>query len=543
MHCLFDESFLYQELEFYFGGTGYRCPEELNLFVTIPFGWIDSDFVTEQDMVSVENYLLSLFHLEISQLNEEYKNNKKDSREKPRVEVQNADEKILHRNGLVFLKDEKKFVLKVRYGVPLVNALSVNGKAAARSISEILERIKAVKDLIDIEELKKRIVLFREQLYIRNFIKENGYVSFVADGSVLPRENGTFSPLPSAKPFFSPEEIRISINISEEKVITGMAIKKGVTVITGGGYSGKSTLMRAIESGIYNHVIGDGREYVLTENNAMEIYAEEGRPVRNLNISPFFKSIYGSETVGNFTTEVASGSVSQAANVVEAVQNGSKLLLIDEDKSATNFMIRDENMRKLIKGDPMIPYTDRVRELVEKNGVSSILVIGSLSEYLSYADEVILMENFEASCITGRLSELSLSKVSMPEREANWKEEERKFGISSRTRGQEFLYFKSVITENARKIVLDDFSTDITYLTAIETDDQLALIAKVLSDFLCTDEGHTTKDLVNELLIKNIYRQDGEAFYSEVRAIDIINCLNRIRECGNQQFFADTLHF
>lgn len=541
LHRLFDEYYQYQELEFYFGGIGYRKPEELNLFVKIPFGWDAYMCVKEQEMVSVENYLLSLFNSEIYKLKESYKNNKKELREKPRVEIQKTDEKVLYRNGLIFLKNENKFLLKIRYGVPLINATSVNGKLAARSISEILECIRFVKETIDIGELNERLTLFREQLLIRDFINKNGYVSFVADGSILPRENGTVFPMKDAEKFFSPKEMRVSIKVSDQKEITGMAIKKGVTVITGGGYSGKSTLMRAIESGIYNHVLGDGREYILTEINAMEIYAEEGRPIRNLNISPFFTYICGSESVDNFSTEAASGSVSQAANVVEAVQNGSKLLLIDEDKSATNFMIRDENMRKLIKGDPMIPYTDRVRELVESNGVSTILVIGSLSEYLSYADEVILMDNFEASCITSRMSDLLLPQVRTQKKAANWKEE-RSFRIRPSFQGKDYLFFKSVITENARKIVLDDFSTDITYLTSIESDGQLALIAKVLSDFLCMNEELTTKELISILLSKNIIRQEGEAFYSEVRVIDIINCLNRIRKCGNQELFVDTLY-
>jgi hypothetical protein len=184
-----------------------------------------------------------------------------------------------------------------------------------------------------------------------------------------------------------------------------MGIRRGVTVITGGGYSGKSTVLNAIAAGIYNHVAGDGRELCITDDSAATITAEDGRAVSCLNISPFIKWIPGGDTK-EFTTHHASGSTSQAANIMEAIDGGTALLLIDEDRSATNFMIRDANMKRLIKKEPITPFTDRVRELA-KNGVSAIVVIGGSSEYLAVADKIYMMEEFAISDATARAKSIT----------------------------------------------------------------------------------------------------------------------------------------
>ena len=187
--------------------------------------------------------------------------------------------------------------------------------------------------------------------------------------------------------------------------VRGMGISRGVTVITGGGYSGKSTVLDAIAEGVYNHVSGDGRELCITDETAVSIAAEDGRSVTNLNISPFIKWLPGGNPT-DFSTVHASGSTSQAANIMEAVDGGARLLLIDEDRSATNFMIRDRLMKQLIKREPITPFTDRVRELA-KNGISTILVIGGSGEYLAVADAVYLMDAYEMFDVTEEAAALA----------------------------------------------------------------------------------------------------------------------------------------
>ncbi len=229
---------------------------------------------------------------------------------------------------------------------------------------------------------------------IRRWLKDSRYCAFLANGSILPREGGSDLPKQDAVLFHSVPEDEIEVC-----GIRGMGIRRGVTVITGGGYSGKSTLLEAISAGIYDHVAGDGRELCITDRTAIGISAEDGRSIKGVNIAPFIQWIPGNDTQ-HFSTERASGSTSQAANIMEAVDMGSTLLLIDEDKSATNFMIRDALMRRLVKKEPITPFTERVRELYEMCGVSTILVIGGSGEYLSVADRVYLMEDYRISDVT-----------------------------------------------------------------------------------------------------------------------------------------------
>ena len=222
----------------------------------------------------------------------------------------------------------------------------------------------------------------------------------MANGSILPREKGGDGPLRGAVPFTAVPE-----DEAEVAGVKGMVFRKGVTVITGGGYSGKSTLLDALSAGVYNHISGDGRELVLTDDSAMKISAEDGRSIRHANLSPFIKWIPGGNPK-DFSTEHASGSTSQAANIMEAVGWGSRLLMIDEDKSATNFMIQDAVMKSLIEKEPITPFVERVRELAWERKISTILVIGGSSEYLQAADRIYMMKDYRICQVTGEAKSL-----------------------------------------------------------------------------------------------------------------------------------------
>lgn len=264
----------------------------------------------------------------------------------------------------------------------------------------------------DSEGLRSALALEAKQNTIRKHLREKNYCAFIANGSILAREKGTGLPIKDSLPFQSTIEDEIEI-----AGVRGMGIRCGVTVITGGGYSGKSTVLNAVSAGIYNHVAGDGRELCITDNCAVTITAEDGRAVSSLNISPFIKWIPGGDTQA-FSTAHASGSTSQAANIMEAIECGSTLLLIDEDRSATNFMIRDTLMKELIEKEPITPFTDRVREL-SANGVSTILVIGGSGEYLSVADKIYMMDDFIINDATSRAKSISPAP-SEPLSSADW---------------------------------------------------------------------------------------------------------------------------
>ena len=244
------------------------------------------------------------------------------------------------------------------------------------------------------------VSLAETQTAIRAALHDSPYCAFLADGAILPRDSKIGGALEGAIPFRAPEGTRITL-----AGVSGMGIRRGVTVITGGGYSGKSTVLDAIAEGVYNHVAGDGRELCITDETAVSIAAEDGRCVKNLNISPFIKWL-PSGNPADFSTSHASGSTSQAANIMEAVDSGTRLLLIDEDRSATNFMIRDKLMKALIQREPITPFTDRVRELAG-HGVSTILVIGGSGEYLAVADSVYMMDAYEMFDVTGSAKSLA----------------------------------------------------------------------------------------------------------------------------------------
>lgn len=268
-------------------------------------------------------------------------------------------------------------------------------KSCAMLCKELPDAVHAYVREFDTGKLTAALKLAEKQEKIRAWLIGSEYCAFFANGSILPRAKGTDLPLEGAVPFLSPagDEIEVAD-------IRGMGIRRGVTVITGGGYSGKSTLLDAVAAGICDHIAGDGRELCITDESAVTISAEDGRSVKNVNISPFIKWLPGGDT-SDFSTEHASGSTSQAANIMEAVDCGARLLLIDEDKSATNFMIRDRMMKELIEREPITPFTDRVRELAG-HGVSTILVIGGSGEYLSVADRVYRMEDYVISDVTER---------------------------------------------------------------------------------------------------------------------------------------------
>ncbi len=278
-----------------------------------------------------------------------------------------------------------------------------------KAIQLLVTNLPAVADsfikYFDNERSNKVGALYEKQKVLRDWLSRSEYCAFLANGSILPRDSKTGGAMEGAIPFMAPADEEIEVC-----GIKGLGIKKGVTVITGGGYSGKSTVLDTISAGIYDHILGDGRELCVTDVSAMTISAEDGRSVKNLDISPFISWLPGGDTE-HFSTEHASGSTSQAANILEAMDAGTKLLLIDEDKSATNFMIRDALMKELIRREPITPFTERVNELHESCDVSTILVIGGSGEYLAIADNVYLMDEYLISNVTEKAREIYIKSV------------------------------------------------------------------------------------------------------------------------------------
>lgn len=302
--------------------------------------------------------------------------------------------KILLRNSSFIENGKLYLMLVIRFPVHMMEKRNViAGKLSVRIVQKELS--KAIRDFIalfDLQDYEHTITVYKRQQELRSLLTERKLVCFIANGSILPRTHDEL-PLTEAVPFQSPPEDEYEFILSDGFAIKGMGIPQGIAVITGGGYSGKSTLLDGILAGIYDHIPGDGREYCLSNRNSCKIIAEDGRSVTALDISPFIRNITYFNTEC-FTSRHASGSTSQASNIMEAIAFGCEALLIDEDRTATNFMIRDTRMKQLIQEDPIIPFTDRVREIYREAGISTVLVIGGTSEYLDLADHVYMMKGY-----------------------------------------------------------------------------------------------------------------------------------------------------
>jgi len=325
--------------------------------------------------------------------------------------IDRCGQEILDRTSVVI--DKSKLEARLEVGLPATGR-RVLGRAANTIFQEALPQIvmnSLVYGRINQNALINQVNLSVDQQYIREELNKRGLLCFVANGSILPRESGVSQrPMKGSYiPFKSPDTLEVAMDLPNNGLIKGMGIPEGITLIAGGGYHGKSTLLNSLELGVYNHILGDGREYVITREDATKIRAEDGRRVEKVNISAFINNLPNNQDTRAFSTDNASGSTSQAANIIEALEAGTKLLLIDEDTSATNFMIRDSRMQKLVAKDkePITPFIDRVSLLYDEYKVSTILVVGGSGDYFDVADLVIMMDEYVPIDVTERAKQIA----------------------------------------------------------------------------------------------------------------------------------------
>ena len=325
------------------------------------------------------------------------------------LEISRCPQQILERTSIVI--DSEKIEARFYVGFP-ARGRSVLSAELEKILFNILPNIvenTLIYTNINNKALEERINLVQDQEFIRGELKNRKLVAFIGNNSILPRESGVSQkPLKDGKKFISPKELEIEFNTPNRGTIKGMGIPEGITLIVGGGYHGKSTLLRALELGVYNHIEGDGREFVITDDSALKVRAEDGRAITKTDISLFINNLPNGKDTVKFYTENASGSTSQAANIVEGIESGTRVFLIDEDTSATNFMIRDNIMQQLVAKDkePITPFIDVARSLYNKKGISTILVAGSSGDFFDIADLVIQMDNYEPFEVTEKAKSL-----------------------------------------------------------------------------------------------------------------------------------------
>ena len=321
------------------------------------------------------------------------------------ISIQKAGQEVLKRSSVVLNGEYLEF--RCYASLPARGRTILGDVAETMLLSELpdIVRLSSNFDSTIQNRLNLHTDIYEDYFALRGSLSQHDLVAFIPNGAILPRKSGiNAQPLSDSDgpvvPFRSPESLEITLQTPNKGPISGMGIPKGVTVIAGGGFHGKSTLLNAIQMGVYGHLPLDGRELTATVQDAVKIRAEDGRSVQNVNISSFIRNLpFGKDTEA-FSTVNASGSTSQAANIMEAIEADATLLLIDEDTSATNFMIRDSKMKAIVRKEPITPLIDMIRSLYRDHGVSSIVVTGGAGDYFRVADTVILMEDYLPEEIT-----------------------------------------------------------------------------------------------------------------------------------------------
>ena len=394
-------------------GDPFASPSRVRIIMDNKIAQIPEElFDNKNKEIAVCDFLTRLFSKNIRNQSEKIFGSGKSGL----IEISRCPQEILERTAII--RNKNFFEVRFYVGFP-ARGRSVLARELEKIIFNIIPNIVEstfIYENIDKLALINRVKLMEDQCFIRENLKEKGLVAFVANGSILPRESGISArPLRDGKKFVSPQALEVEFDTPNRGKIKGMGIPKGITLIVGGGYHGKSTLLKALELGIYNHIEGDGREFVITDESALKVRAEDGRAITSTDISLFINNLPNGKDTVKFNTENASGSTSQAANIIEAIEGKAKVLLIDEDTSATNFMIRDDIMQQLVvkEKEPITPFIDVAKSLYKRLGISTILVAGSCGDFFDIADLVIQMDCYEPYEVTTKAKELSRGKISL----------------------------------------------------------------------------------------------------------------------------------
>ena len=400
-------------------GDPFASPSHISIRIPLKTAGFPTEYLKDHiTRVTLSDYLTRQFEKQICH----YTFRAKGSGKSGLISVSHCGQEVLERTACEIT--EKGITARFFIGFP-ANGRTINATELEKILFDFLPVCVQKAFLygnIDHRELEQTIFLAEDQTYIRSQLAERNLVAFVADGSILPRESGISSrPMKGSIPFVSPESLRVTMDLPHKGKISGMGIPEGITLIVGGGYHGKSTLLNALELGVYNHIYGDGREYVITSETALKLRSEDGRFIKDVDISLFINDLPNKKDTRCFSTEDASGSTSQAAGIIEGMEAGSKVFLLDEDTSATNFMVRDAFMQEVIarEKEPITPFLERAEDLYKKTGISTILVAGSSGAFFHIADTVIQMDSYHPVDISEKVRELCgkypLNPVKAPE--------------------------------------------------------------------------------------------------------------------------------
>ena len=484
-------------------GDPFAAPSKLHIEVAGKMaGFPDRLYDKKHKRIALQDFLTRCFEKQTA----EYSFQAKGSGKSGILSVTRCGQEILERSACTVNPANGDVTVRFEAGFP-ANGRTINARELMKILFDFLpecvENALLYKNT-DRARAEKVMELSEDREYIRSRLKEMGLVAFVANGSVLPRESGVSQrPMKGAVKFISPESMEVSMNLPYKGKIAGMGIKKGITLIVGGGYHGKSTLLKALEMGVYPHIAGDGREYVVTEDSAVKLRAEDGRSIKRTDISMFINDLPNGKDTRAFSTEDASGSTSQAANVVEAMEAGATTFFIDEDTSATNFMVRDELMQQVIHRnmEPITPFIERMRDLYELQGISTVLVAGSSGAYFQVSDTILQMDRYIPKEITARAKEAAAAYPShgLP------KERVKKPSFERRPRRNPGIVHKGRIkikTMGKDGVQLNHETVDLRYVEQLADYEQLTCLGYMLKHMEeeMLDGKRTVQEIVEGLL-------------------------------------------
>lgn len=493
-------------------------------------------FSAKNIRIAVQDYILRKFSQQLSIYNFKAKGSGKSGS----ISTSVCGQKVLERTACEISSD---FVtVRFTVGFP-ANGRTINAFELEKILFEFLpscvEKSLLYKNLSP-KAVESVVFLAEDQEFLRQELKKRQLVAFVANHSILPRESGiSQKPMKNAVPFQSPASLETEFTLPHRGKIKGMAIPQGITLIAGGGYHGKSTLLTALEDGVYNHIAGDGREFVLTDSSAVKLRAEDGRFIKDVDISLFINDLPNGKDTHCFSTLDASGSTSQAAGIVEGMEAGSTLFLLDEDTSATNFMVRDGFMQQVISRDkePITPFLERAPQLFSKAGISTILVAGSSGAFFHIADTVIQMDRYQALDITEKVKKLCSDYPLPPSSVPSFYMPSSKRVMSS-TKKASYKDFK-MKCHGKDSFSIGKDTVDLRYIEQLTDKEQTAALGELLryaQEYL-VDGKRTISEIIS--VLQNKIEKDGfSAFFGNSyipcglavpRIQEIFSCFNRYR--------------
>lgn len=520
-------------------GDPFAAPSKVSVHVPGKLAAFPTELYDQKHKrIALQDYLIRQFSKQV----QAFAFKAKGSGKSGLLSVSRCGQEILERTACEIDKNGMVSV-RMEIGFP-ANGRTINARELMKILFEFLPgcvKKSLYYRALDEKAVRRNKELSEDQYFIREELSRLHLAAFVANGSILPRESGISDrPMKDAVPFASPVSMEVTLDLPYHGSLSGMGIPQGITLIVGGGYHGKSTLLKALELGVYNHIAGDGREYVITDSTAMKIRAEDGRSIKQTDISMFISNLPNKKDTVHFCTEDASGSTSQAANVIEAMETGTKLLLIDEDTSATNFMIRDELMQRVVhrKSEPITPFIDRVQELSENRGISTILVAGSSGSYFHKADHIIQMDHYLPKDIT-EFAKKEAAAFPLPEEPVS-PAMDPSYARTVRTdaafRKNDRIKIK---TQGKDSVVINRDTIDLRYVEQLTDTEQLATLGQLMkyAQLHLFDNRKTLGDAAEELW--NILDQKGlpavcagsyvPGGYAMPRKQEIYACLNRCR--------------